>query len=201
MVERNEPKIFRCVIEKPDTTTKLKMPKNTMRPPGNVPYIVDNLWEWKRPEGYPNRRYSVFASPQPSLARDSGPKGGTVYSVEFEGKYKLCQVVGYADSKEHPECRSLKKLILNKLGQEWIDSSLSAKKEIGRLWIPCLSKGDVDQLFGKIPLLKEFRDEVYNCIKYWDDVVLIKSGQPIRNEKGELFFEPLKGYWLREMLK
>jgi hypothetical protein len=43
----------------------------TRRPPSNVPYIVDNLWEWKRPEGYPNRRYSVFCSPSPEIARES----------------------------------------------------------------------------------------------------------------------------------
>ena len=91
MDNSNEQGIFRCVIKKPDTTTKFRKAKNTMRPPGNVPYIVDNLWEWKRPKGYPNRRYSVFASPKPSLASASGPEGGTVYRVEFEGKYKLCQ--------------------------------------------------------------------------------------------------------------
>jgi hypothetical protein len=36
--------IFRSVKSEPDTTTKLRMPKSTMRAPTYVPYVVDNLW-------------------------------------------------------------------------------------------------------------------------------------------------------------
>jgi hypothetical protein len=84
--------IYRSVKADPDPTTKLNGPKKTMRPPGNVPYVVDNLWEWKRPKGYPNRRCSVFANPDPETAGKSGAAGGTVFRVEFEGEFNLCQL-------------------------------------------------------------------------------------------------------------
>ena len=199
MQKSENPKIFRSVKKKPDTTTKFRTYKNTMRRPGNVPYVIDNLWEWKRPKRYPNRRYSVFASPQPNLAIASGPKGGTVYRVKFKGKYRLCQLEGYSDSKDHQECKLLRKLLFDLFGQEWIDGKLTYKQEFGKLWIPCLSKDDMNHLFGANEKLRELRDEIYNSINYWDDVVLIKDGKPIPDEKGELFFEPLEGYWLREM--
>ena len=91
----SELKIFRSVKAKPGTTTELHKYRKTIRPPGNVPYVVDNLWEWKRPKNYPSRRFSVYAAPKESNAKKSGPDDGTVYRVEFKGKYKLCQVQGY----------------------------------------------------------------------------------------------------------
>ena len=87
------PEIFRSVLEKPDTTTKFRHYRTTMRPPKNIPYLVDNLWEWKRPKEYPCRRFSVFASPSEEIALKSGKAGGTVFRVEFNGKYRICQVM------------------------------------------------------------------------------------------------------------
>jgi len=199
--------IFRSIIVKEDGTTRLHEYRNTMRPPRNVPYIVDNLWEWKRPKGYPNRRFSVFASPQQDLAKKSGKDGGTVYRVEFNGKYNLCQLKGYKDSKEHPECTTLPKLLLDKLGQDWIDDKLASKIEpgrllipkegAGRLWIPCLTKKEVDSLFEEVEILKDIRDDIYNAITYWNDIVLIKKNEPVPDAEGELFFEAKEGYYLR----
>jgi hypothetical protein len=193
--------IFRCVREPHGTLGELIKPKNTMRPPGNVPYIVDNLWEWKRPKKYPSRRYSVFASPRPELAKNLSPEGGKVYHVDVKGKYKLCQVIGYMDSKFHPECKTLKKLILDKLGRDWVEGNLSEKEELGRLWIPCLKKDDMNFLFGNNRKLREIRDGVYNSINYWDNVVMVKNNTTFPDEEGELFFEPLEGYWLRNTQK
>jgi hypothetical protein len=41
--------IYRAVSKTKEVKNKLFVPHSTMRPPGNVPYIVDNLWEWARP--------------------------------------------------------------------------------------------------------------------------------------------------------
>ena len=198
MDKTNESGIFRCVMEKPDTVIKLREPKPTMRPPGNVPYVVDNLWEWKRPHNYPSRRYSVFASPRPELAKNSGPEGGRVYTVEFNGRHKLCQVKGYSDSKFHHECKSLKKLILHMLGHEWVEGNLAKKEEIGRLWMPCLTKDEINFLFESNKKLRKIREEVYNSISYWDNVAIITVNTTFPNEKGELFFEATDGYYLRK---
>jgi hypothetical protein len=47
--------------------------------------------------------------------------------------------------------------------------------------------------------LRKIREKMYNSINYWDDVVLVKDGNPIPDGKGELFFEPLDGYLLRRI--
>jgi hypothetical protein len=193
--------IFRAVKAKTD----IKRPQSylhTMRPPGNVPYIVDNLWEWKRPVQYPNRRYSAFASPTQELALLSAGKDAIAYKVNFLGNYKLCQLMKNKDfnrnedSKHHPDCTKLRRLLLNRLSPQWVDKELHAKSDIGRLWIPCLRKGEVDALFETIEALKNIRQEIFDAITYWDDVALISQQESIPDNEGEVFFEAFDGYYL-----
>lgn len=188
-------KMFRAVNPKIEKTPELKKYRSTMRPPGNVPYIVDNLWEWKRPKNYPDRRRSVFASPTPELAMKA-VGGGTAYTVKFNGKYKLCQVREYWDSKKHPDCKKLRKLLFKFFGQDWIDGKLKDKEDFGKLWIPCLTKNEMNYLFGSNEKLREIRNEIYDAITYWNDVALIKNGSGLPDPKGELFFEAEDGYYL-----
>ncbi len=163
MTQASGPIVYRSVAPTPATASELCEYHNTMRPPGNVPYLVDNLWEWKRPEGYPNRRYSAYASPTPDLAKQSGPKDGEVYRVEFAGAYKLCQLVdGNEDSKYHPECKSLRQKLLKLLGQQWIDESLTTKKDIGRLWMPCLTRDEINSVFDENEALRNVKDQGYS---------------------------------------
>lgn len=53
----------RKVYQGQEITNKTYKPHATVRPPGNIPYVVVNLWEWKRPLAFPNRRFSAFDSP------------------------------------------------------------------------------------------------------------------------------------------
>ena len=57
----------------------------------------------------------------------------------------------------------------------------------------------MNHLFGANEQLRKLRDEVYNSIEYWDNIISIKNGKPIPDQKGELFFEPLDGYSLSEI--
>jgi hypothetical protein len=82
------------------------------------------------------------------------------------------------------------------LGQNWIDAKLSKKEALGRLWIPCLTKNEMNYLFGTNEMLREIKDDVYNAITYWNDVVLIKNGMDLPDPEGEMFFEPIDGYYL-----
>ena len=198
---KNNNEIFRAV----SANTDIKHPqayRYTMRPPGNVPYVVDNLWEWKRPDHYPNRRYSAFASPKKEKALTSAGENSIAYRVSLLGNYKLCQLIGNKDftnnedSKFHPDCINLRKLLLSKLDQPWIDNDLHAKSDVGRLWIPCLRKEEVDTLFEKLDMLRKIRQEIFDSITYWDDVVLISQEEPIPDKTGEIFFEAFDGYRL-----
>jgi len=200
--------IYRAVSENKKVSNTLFKPYPTMRPPGNVPYIVDNLWEWKRPDEFPNRRFSAFASPTPELAIEAVGGNSNVYKVEFNGVIKktgLCQVVpsnkirNPEDSKFHPECKVLKKLLIKKLGHNWFGKDISEKQKIASLWMPCLKKEEVEVLFQSAEELRRIRDEIYDSIQYWNDVVLFENTDNVPDHKGELFFEYLNGYYLRPL--
>jgi len=179
--------------------------RETRHPPGNVPYFVDNLWEWVRPEGYPNRRYAAYASPTRELAMKAAGDGARAYQVEFNGRFVLCQLQGYEDSKYHPECKELRRLLFQKIGPEWPGDSLRRKvglggfSGIGRLFIPCLTKEEVEQIFRENDLLRVLRDDLRQSIKYWESVELITPGKELPDPVGEIFFEAFDGYYLREL--
>lgn len=191
------PRIFRSVIKTDHTAKILYKSKRTMRPPRNVPYIVDNLWEWKRPMQYPSRRFSTFASPQQHLCKKSGPTGGTVFIVEFKGGFKLCQLISWEDSKFHRECQSLINLLQDKIKQNSYKKKRPYRDVLKKLWTPCLTKEEINELFEKVEILRDIRDEIYNAINYWKDVRLIRNVNHIPDKVGELFFETIDGYYLR----
>ncbi len=190
--------IYRSVEPKPNTTDTLHEYRTTMRPPGNVPYVVDNLWEWKRPDNFPCRRIAVFANQQMDLAKKSGPDEGIVYRVEFNERFKLCVVKGYQDSKYHPDCKKLKKALFSSdfLGKDWLNDR-KEKNEIGKLWIPCLTKDEINSLVKNNNRLKEIKEKIYDAITYWDSVELIGKGMDSPDPEGELFFEAEDGYYLK----
>lgn len=178
--------LYRCQ----DAGAEKKNPhqkKGTSRPPGNVPYVVDNLWEWKRPEGYPNRRHSVCANPSQELAKESAQNKGQLYRVEPKGHVLLVQIE-VKDAKFHKECKNLKKNLLELLGKDWVGKSIVEKNPIAALWAPCLSEKDVRGLFSKEPLAA-IRDEIWKSITFWDNAKLFIPGGPFPFENGEIFFE------------
>lgn len=194
-------KFYRAVEEKKGDEELFCPYKDTMRAPGNVPYIVDNLWEWSRPEGFPCRRHAAYASPSPQLALQSGPEGGKIYLIEFFGEVKIAQLKGFSDSKEHPDCKLLKKTLINLLKEStedwWLDWDLEKKKEFGQLWMPCLRKREVEHLFANVPELHNIRSQISSAITYWNDVELIDVDQEsFPDKEGEIFFEAKGGYQL-----
>ena len=196
--------IYRSIRADPEAN-ELHKYRLTMRPPVNVPYIVDNLWEWKRPDEYPNRRYSVFASPDERQSLESARGPSVSYRVELIGNFKICQLLenhslqDSQDSKNHPDCKRLSSLLINELGQSWVDSDVNEKTAAGRLWIPCLTKEAVENLFLSVETLSRIRDNIYDAISYWNDVVVVKADEPLPSKKGEVFFEPFDGYYLRKL--
>lgn len=161
---------------------------STRRAPSNVPYIVDNLWEWKRPDGFPNRRYSVFASPSPELAKNSAQHAEKLYRVEILGDSHIAQIKE-SDAKEHPDCRGLKRLLVAFLyGRGWVECSLREKREISALWAPCLSKEEVESIFSVEPL-REIRDALWDAVTIWDGARIVDLSEELPFPNGEVFFE------------
>lgn len=191
---------YRSIVPNKDGYELIKY-RPTMRPPGNVPYLVDNLWEWVRPASYPCRRTSVFASPTKELAFKSGPPKGMAFEIEFYGQPVIAQLKGFTDSKYHPECKSLKKLLINLLRKEsnewWMDWNLQKKSQVCQLWFPCLRREEVEELFKTVPLLQAIKGEVQSKISYWNDVELVDIEDPkLPDLEGEIFFEARDGYRL-----
>lgn len=189
--------IFRALPSHKAVTTDVLPPRLTARAPGNVPYLVDNLWEWVRPSHLPCRRRSVYASPSPGLALASGADGSTPYRVELQGHFKAAQLRSDTDSKYHPECRTLPRRFLQHLGQSWLEAPLQAKRQLAPLWMPCLTKEQIDETFqmAEAPYridAKALAEEIH----YWHDVRLIKCTDDIDPDGGEVFFEPTDGYRL-----
>jgi len=195
--------IYRAVSKK-QVIDKLIKPHSTMRPPGNIPYIVDNLWEWVRPSEYANRRMSAFASPTPELAAAAYDSDCHVYKVEFpeNSSFKICQLIRpdqNQDSKFHDECKSLKKKIIKYISSKWFDNDLEMKQRSSCLWMPCLKKEETETILSEFDGLNNIKEELYNSIKYWDDVVLLDRLSVVPNNQGEIFFEYPDGFFLRHI--
>lgn len=163
----------------------------TRRVPGNVPYLVDNLWEWARPDHCPSRRYAVYASPSPELAHEAGGAvGGSVYRVEFLGDVRAAQVQ-QKDARFHPEAmgsQSLNRFVIRLLGQNWVDAPLAEKLSLAPLWSPCLSREEVESVIADSALAPH-REAIGSQIKFWSDVQMLSQDHQLPYAEGEVFFE------------
>jgi hypothetical protein len=180
--------------------SKIRTPYSTRRQPGRVPYLVDNLWAWTRPEGYPDRRQSAYASPTPEQAVASAlGEEAVAYRVQFQGDYTLAQLTTGKDASDHPDCRALKKRVRRALDDgnryAWASRAASDKDLAGRLYYPCLSAEEVEEVFRSVDALRAHRDAIRDAVTFWDDVTLI-TGDTLANSEGELFFTYPGGYKL-----
>lgn len=192
--------------------------RDTRRPPSNVPYVVDNLWEWERKNNwkhFPNRRHSKFASPKPEqalrstdLLEDCLKKAGLIEKdveteglpeeclkhvsrVEFVGEPVIAQLPGWEDAKKHPDCDNLRTILFKKLGGKytWCGRDLIKKHPAGQLFQPCLSAEEVGYLLDTTEELKQDKEEIQDEIEYWGDLALIDPDLLADEEEGEILFE------------
>lgn len=163
----------------------------SLRPPGNVPYLVDNLWEWARPEQFVSRRRSAFASPRVELAAASANLNTSdVYEISVEVGRTACQIVrpeGIPDAKFHPDVQRLRKLIITLLPRDWFALPARQRADIAPLFLPCASQSDIhDVLDGSGYFIAE---EIKEAVTLWRDVQIFDmSAEPI-DDTGEIFFD------------
>ena len=164
-------------------------PRPTRRAPSNVPYLVDNLWEWRRPAHFPNRRHSVYASPSAAQARESGVASqGAVFRVEIDDPQAKIAQLSIKDAKHLDEISRLMKLLPSCLGPAWPTLPLAEKTALAPLLAPCLSAEEVESLFAH-PSLLASRDKIWEAIRFWDEAQLIPRDGELAHPEGELFFE------------
>lgn len=69
-------------------------PAVTTSVPGNVPFYVDNIWGWLRPDHFSSSTYSAFASSKPEVvASSAGLKYDQVYRVKLLDNQAVCGLV------------------------------------------------------------------------------------------------------------
>ncbi|WP_415900547.1 hypothetical protein [Neptuniibacter sp. QD48_11] len=188
--------LYRAIDRSDYKAGKVYYPYPTKRLPSNVPYVVDNLWEWAKPSEYPSRRHAAYASPCPKQASESSVANDPVVcTLEWHGERKVAQHRVVADAKEHRDVRQLPKLLLNILGREWPSLPLEDKGTEGLLWVPGLGASEVQQILES-GVFQNHIEELKAAINFWDEAELISNSSPDSSSSGELFFEYNGGYSL-----
>ncbi len=186
--------IYRAIAEEafsPDC----QYPMSTRRVPSNIPYLVDNMWEWLRPDHMPSRRTAVFASPQRELALQYANESTALCKVQLPRSARVAQVVDYPDARFHPDVKRLPRIMLGTLEQKWVDSAMTKKGSgLGWLYMPVLSKDEVDALLSACSLGQAIATQMKTESTFWQDTNLVDPNLHLTD--GELFFHSPDGYHL-----
>lgn len=165
----------------------------TPRAPGNVPFLVDNVWEWLRPASFPSRRFSAFAAPSvDGAATSAGCNINQVYRVELLDGQPACQLINGErpeDARYHADIDSLKRLIIRALPREWYQRPPAERGIEAVLFLPCATREDIDMVMQKSTLIDA--DSIRNSCSFWRDVALLKGAAKLQemHHSGEIFFE------------
>jgi hypothetical protein len=165
----------------------------TPRAPGNVPFFVDNIWEWLRPDGFPSRRLSAFAAPSVEGAvASAGCTVDQVYCVELLDGQTVCQlIVGEQpdDAKYHSDIDRLKRLIIRALPREWYQLPSRERGVEAILFLPCATRDEIDMVMQRSRLMDA--DAIRQSCSFWQDVTLTQGDKILKeiHPRGEIFFE------------
>lgn len=187
------PDIFRAATDV--EPGKVKKPYfSSRRVPKNVPYLVDNIWAWTRPDEYPDRRTCAYGSLSPEQAEESGE--GDAYRVRFQGDHTICQVVGHPDAKKHPDVREIEDAVHNLLGKyDWSNQPMNEKVTAGRLYMPVLTDAEVQEVLERVGLARRELASLRDAVQFWEDTEIVEEGD-FPGTVGEIFFEYPDGYVL-----
>lgn len=159
------------------------------RLPANVPYFVDNLWEFTRPHDKPSRRHAVYASPTPELALagaagDNRPKEGFI----------ACRVVcltppktfqcSVSDARGHSDIKSLKQAIQDQFAGR-TPLAFETRLALAPIFIPGITRHELAEAMEQNATLRDFVNTLASTVTLWTDTPDLASG--------ELFFEIEKG--------
>jgi hypothetical protein len=181
-------KLFRAVAREGFDEHHIHRRHPGRRLPSNIPYFIDNLWEYARWEGMPSRRHSTYASPTPELALKNASAGSlemheyVACELRFDREPKMLQL-NVEDARDHDDVRALKKLLAKKLPKDWAEMDLEDKRGLEPLFMPGVSKQEMKRRLDWDPLLEDIVTSAMPLIKLWSTV------QDGVNSMGELFFE------------
>lgn len=183
-------KMFRAVPKEGFDESKVYKAQNTRRMPSNIPYIVDNIWEWLRPEEFPSRRFAAYASPTPELALANASAVGCDPSL-----YNVCEVVFNTpdikiahiyvkDAREHKEISTIMRHVADRMGKSFSNMDIKEKAQHAALYMPGVSKEELQQYFLSSASGQKLAQELEEMSTFWKETSIIPRGH-----NGELFFE------------
>jgi hypothetical protein len=179
-------KFFRAVPVSQYTPGEVLRRHPGRRLPSNIPYVVDNLWEFTRPAQRPSRRHAVYASPSPELALSYAIAGGAARhgyiacEMQFQ-KTPACMQLSVEDAKLHPDVLVLQQFLNRKLGS-WSALALERKLALAPLFLPGVTRAELLDAMAACVTLAEIVWEAGALVTFW-------WPQETVRETGELFFE------------
>lgn len=177
-------KLYRAVPKENLDYLTVYYRSRTARLPGNVPYFVDNIWEFCRTYDKPSRRYGVYASPTVELALENA-------SAQHLNKdqYITCEVaplnpvnayqLSVTDARHHPDIRNLQKLVHDYI-YDMKKPSLGDKQFMSALFVPGLTRQELENEILHNTELQNFMHKAVKIVSVWTDEAI---------PNGELFFE------------
>ena len=145
---------------------------------------------------------AAFASPTPELAlacacmATEQRQNYVVMAVTFPGRFKIAQAP-QSDAKFHPDVKQLPKEILRFLGAEWTSLPARNRLDIAPLFLPAVSKEEVEETMLGIKGGNELREIISTKCTFWQDAKLLTAvDSHLGHAEGEIFFEALDGYHL-----
>jgi hypothetical protein len=172
-------KMFRAVAKEGFDETKVYS--------RNVPYVVDNVWEWLRPDYYPSRRHAAYASSTPELALQNASSVGNnqadyiVCELTMNNKDVALAHIPVTDARLHKDIGKIQRHIASYLGKDFSNLSFKEKMEHAVLYLPSMSQHELNEYFIQHPILA---NDLKNISTFWQEA----ESSP-QNHDGELFFE------------
>lgn len=182
--------IYRAVT---DPNRPIDAAPTTPRAPSNVPFFVDNVWEWLRPQHMPSRRFAAFASPSPELAAASASLPvSNARRVVLSSGARACQIRGGDrpdDARYHSDIKALTRLVLRQqLPRAWFGQPARERWPEAVLFMPCASAEEVEAAVSASELLNAA--SLRDASRFWSDVEIVEpEASAIPHRTGEIFFE------------
>lgn len=182
--------MFRAVPKEGFDSSKVYKAQSTRRMPSNVPYLVDNIWEWLRPENFPSRRFAAYASPTPELALANASVVGSdtnlyiVCEVEFNTSDIKIAHIPIKDARYHKDISKVVRYVISSFGKEFSNLSVKDKSQHAALFLPGVSKEELIEYFDSSESTINLAHELEDVSTFWKEASLTPQ-----NHDGELFFE------------
>lgn len=188
----------------PENAEKVFFRQPTRRLPKDIPFLVDNIWEWVRSIRYPHfpsRRHSLFAAASIEAAKAWSSTNSQVFEVLIEPTELVAQQMFHKPVRLHCDLKLIHGLVVEAVQKSgWADRIITDKSSSSPLFAPGLTGQEVEEVISSWPTIANIKQDLLDAPKFWREISLVES-QHVSPSLGEVFFEPSEqGFRLRPIL-